>query len=167
MHGLNLEDVTFLVVDDNPFMRSLIKTILVALRTGPVKEASDGADALKLLQSGYAPDIILLDREMPVLDGIEFTKMLRSSRELASQFTPIVMVSAHADLAKVTEARDAGVSEYLAKPLSAKALYLRISEVVSRPRTFVKATQYVGPCRRRSSLPSLPFDERRQEAACA
>ncbi len=167
MHGLNLEEVSFLVIEDNPFMRSLIKTILVALRTGPVKEAVDGADALKLLQSGYAPDIILLDRDMPVLDGVEFVRMLRTAENLASQFTPVIMVSAHADMHKVFEARDAGVHEYLVKPLSAKSLYMRISEVVSHPRTFVKAQRYAGPCRRRKILESLPFIDRRQEAAYA
>jgi len=167
VYGLNLEDVSFLVVEDNSFMRSLIKTILKALRTGPVKDASDGAEALQILDAGFSPDIILLDRDMPVLDGVEFVKLLRKSNEEAGRFAPVIMISAHADISKVFEARDAGVNEYLVKPLSPESLYRRIFEVVTHPRTFVKAPHYAGPCRRRKPLESLPFADRREDAAYA
>ncbi len=162
MQGLNLEEVDFLVIEDNAFMRSLIKTVLRTLRVGTIKEAVDGADALKLMQSGFSPDIILLDWEMPALDGIEFTKILRSASDSQNQFAPVIMVSSYSDLNHVMQARDSGVNEFLAKPVSAKELYRRIYEVISHPRSFVKAKSYTGPCRRRKFINELPYEDRRQ-----
>jgi len=163
MNGFNLEDVDFLVIEDNSFMRSLLLTVLRALRVGNTKEAIDGADGLKLMQSGFNPDIILLDWDMPALDGIEFTRILRNASDSTNQFTPIIMVSSYSDLAHVVQARDAGVNEFLAKPVSAKELYRRIYEVISRPRSFVKAKVYTGPCRRRKFLDELPYEDRRRQ----
>lgn len=163
MQGLNLEEVNFLVIEDNTFMRSLLKTILRTLRVGKIKEATDGADALKLMKSGYSPDIILLDWEMPALDGIEFTRILRTEGESSYQFAPIIMVSSYSEISRVIQARDAGVNEFLAKPVSAAKLYRRIFEVVTHPRSFVKAKTYTGPDRRRKFLNELPYEDRRQD----
>lgn len=163
MYGLNLEEVSFLIVEDNSFMRSLLKTVLRTLRVGPIKEAVDGADALKLMKTGFNPDIILLDWDMPALDGIEFTKILRNATDSTNQFVPIIMVSSYSDISRVVQARDSGVNEFLAKPVSANELYRRIFEVVSRPRSFVKAKVYTGPCRRRKFIDELPYEDRRDQ----
>jgi len=63
---------------------------------------------------------------------------------------------------RVVEARDAGVHEFLAKPLSAKGLYSRIRSIIERPRPFVRAGQYFGPDRRRRDNPSYMGGERRK-----
>ena len=60
------------------------------------------------------------------------------------------MLTGHTEKARVTAARDAGITEFLAKPISAKALYQRIVNVVANPRPFIKTKTYFGPDRRRN-----------------
>ena len=75
------------------------------------------------------------------------------------------MLTGHAELALVTEARDMGVNEFLAKPVSAKALYARITAAVHHPRPFVRTRAYFGPDRRRQKLgpPDVKTGERRKK----
>jgi len=63
------------------------------------------------------------------------------------------MLTGHTERANVREARDAGITEFLAKPISARNIYARILQVVANPRPFVRCKKYVGPCRRRVDLP--------------
>jgi DNA-binding response OmpR family regulator len=77
--------------------------------------------------------------------------MIRQPGANANPFVPIIMLTGHSEKRRVTAARDAGVTEFLAKPLSAKALYERIVNVVVNPRPFVKTRTYFGPDRRRNA----------------
>jgi two-component system, chemotaxis family, chemotaxis protein CheY len=72
------------------------------------------------------------------------------------------MVTGHTEKARVTAARDAGITEFLAKPISAKALYQRVVNVVANPRPFIKT--YFGPDRRRNVNPNYVGPERRKGA---
>ena len=146
-----LEDVKFLIVDDNAFMRTIIRRVLSALHAEQVREASDGEDALQIMQT-FAPDIIILDWEMKPMDGLEFTRKVRLSRDSPNVFTPIVMVSGHSERGRVLAARDAGVNEFVVKPISAKSLFDRIQAVIERPRPFVRLKSYFGPDRRRKTV---------------
>ncbi len=146
-----LEDVKFLIVDDNAFMRTIIRRVLSALHAEQVREASDGEDALQIMQT-FAADIIILDWEMKPMDGLEFTRKVRLSRDSPNVFTPIVMVSGHSERGRVLAARDAGVNEFVVKPISAKSLFDRIQAVIERPRPFVRLKSYFGPDRRRKTV---------------
>ena len=86
---------------------------------------------------------------MPILTGIELTKLIRTSENSVNPFVPVILMSAYADRHTVMQARDAGVNEFLVKPLSARALHQRIVSVVLNPRSFIKTGQYFGPDRRR------------------
>ena len=79
------------------------------------------------------PDIVLIDWAMPIFDGLELTQMIRQPGANANPFVPIIMVTGHTEKNRVTAARDAGITEFLAKPISAKALYQRIVNVVAQP----------------------------------
>lgn len=146
MPGLNSLHV--LVVDDNPHMRSIVVAILRGVDIGIVQEASDGADAMEVMRGG-APDIVIVDLNMFPIDGLEFTKMIRTEVDSPYPFIPIIMMTGHTERSKVTAARDSGVNELVAKPISAKTLLDRIVAVIDRPRSFVQTTAYTGPCRRR------------------
>lgn len=161
---LNLRGLRFLVVDDNRYMRNLLRGILAAFGTKDVREACDGADAFKELRH-YCPDIILTDNYMSPLDGIEFTRMLRTGRDSPAPLVPIIMVTGYTDLHNVVAARDAGVHEFLAKPVSAHALHARIHNVLTKPRPFVRTPTYFGPCRRRRTVSRDAAHERRQAQA--
>jgi DNA-binding response OmpR family regulator len=73
------------------------------------------------------------------------------------------MLTGHTEMNRVMEARDAGVHEFLAKPISAKSIYARIRAIIERPRPFIRAGVYFGPDRRRRNNPSYKGRERRKE----
>jgi two-component system, chemotaxis family, chemotaxis protein CheY len=112
------------------------------------------------------PDIIICDLNMDPIDGLEFTKMLRTANDSPGAFIPVIMMTGHTERSKVTAARDAGINELVAKPISAKTLLERIVSVIDRPRPFVKSPSYSGPCRRRGTPKDYkgPF-RRRGDAA--
>jgi CheY-like chemotaxis protein len=143
-----LSNISVMVVDDNPHMRLIVVAILRGVGIMHIKEASDGADALGLMRSGI-PDLIIADLNMAPVDGLEFTHMVRTAPDSPYPFVPIIMMTGHTERSKVNAARDAGINELLAKPISAKTLLDRIISVIDRPRPFVKAPGYTGPCRRR------------------
>jgi len=162
----NIQGLKFLIVDDSQNMSNLVKGVLVALGVEHfnIKVATDGADALKELRH-FVPDIAICDWNMEPLDGIEFTKMVRTSNDSANPFLPIIMLTGHTEMNRIVEARDAGIHEYLAKPISAKSLYSRISSIIDRPRPFVKTSgmnAYFGPDRRRKDNPAYRGPERRK-----
>ncbi|MEE8393358.1 MAG: response regulator [Rhodospirillales bacterium] len=147
----NLEKLNFLVVDDNKHMRVLVRTILNTLGVRNVTEADDGAGAFKELQHFHA-DIVICDWNMDPFDGLDFTRMVRTASDSPNPFVPIIMLTGHTETHRVMEARDAGIHEYIAKPISPKSLYSRIRAIIERPREFVRvkgALGYFGPDRRR------------------
>ncbi|KAF0110629.1 MAG: Chemotaxis protein CheYIII [Rhodospirillaceae bacterium] len=151
MSGYNLERLNFLIVDDNKHMRALVKTILHALGSKNVTEAADGADAFKELRV-FPADIIICDWNMSPLDGMDFVRLVRTGKDSPNPFVPLIMLTGHTELSRVMEARDAGVHEFLAKPISAKGLYSRIRSIIEHPRPFVRTSTYFGPDRRRRQI---------------
>lgn len=147
---LDLSRLKILVVDDSKFMRAIVVNVLNALNCKDVVTATDGADAFDRMQS-YSPDIIITNWFMSPLDGIEFTRMLRAKTDEPEEMTPVIMLTAFTESFRVGQARDAGVNEFLAKPISAKVLYSRLVSVVMYSQSFVRAPNYTGPCRRRHS----------------
>lgn len=144
----SLENIKFLVVDDNQFMRRIIKTTLAAFHCRNVKEAADGAEALRLLSSGYFPDILITNWQMPMIDGIDLSRMVRTGSDSRDPYVPIIMVTGHSEHNRIIEARDAGVNEILVKPISARTLTTRIFSVINHPRPFVRSGGYFGPDRK-------------------
>jgi CheY-like chemotaxis protein len=140
--------ITVLVVDDNQHMRSILKELLKSAGVTDIKEASDPVDAFEILKNGPV-DLLLADLSMPIIDGVEFVKMVRTSADSPNPFLPVIMVTGHSERTKVMAARDAGVNEFLVKPVTAKALMERLSLIVNTPRPFVKSPTYFGPDRRR------------------
>jgi DNA-binding response OmpR family regulator len=98
----------------------------------------------------WPPDIVLSEYRLFPMSGIELLKAIRKERGTV-RFTPIIMVTSETRREKVILARNAGVTEFVAKPFNAKNLILRIREVIERPRPFVDAATYFGPDRRRRS----------------
>jgi DNA-binding response OmpR family regulator len=162
MAEYNLERLNFLIVDDNKHMRALVTSILHALGVKNCIDASDGADAFKELRH-FPADIIICDWNMDPLDGLDFTRLVRTGKDSPNPFVPIIMLTGHTEMNRVVEARDAGVNEFLAKPISAKGLYSRVRSIIERPRPFVRAGLYFGPDRRRRANPSYMGPERRKE----
>lgn len=148
MSRTDLSALTVLVVDDNRHMRMLIRGMLRAFGVTEVLEAAGSEQAHGLLY-GTGIDIVILDQLIAPLDGVSFTRQLRQDEDSPNRMIPIVMMTAHATREMVTAARDAGVTEFMAKPVAPKALALRLWSIIAKPRPFVRAGRYFGPCRRR------------------
>ena len=147
----NLDRLNILVLDDNRNMRVLIKSILFALGVRKLHGAHDVKQAFRDIQYFHA-DIVITDWHMEPLNGLDFVHMVRSDENSPNPYVPIIMLTGHTELPRVCEARDAGVNEFLAKPISAKALYSRLASIIEHPRPFIRTKTYFGPCRRRRNL---------------
>lgn len=163
MADYDLTRLNILVVDDNSHMRKMVRSILVAMGIRKVSEAEDGAEALKLMKN-LDVDIVFCDWLMEPMDGITFTKMVRKSENSPDVYVPIIMLTSHTEVTRVVTARDAGVNEFLAKPVSATHIYQRIKMILESPRQFIRTNDYFGPDRRRRDDPSYNGDERRRSA---
>ena len=148
MPSYNFKELEVLVVDDNRHMRSLIRDLLRAIGISRVVEANDGMSGFQQLRN-CEPDVVVTDLMMQPIDGLQFARMVRNERRSPQPYVPIVMVTGFADKARVEEARDAGVTEFLAKPVASEALYARLESIIERPRPFVRTPDFFGPDRRR------------------
>lgn len=149
-----------LLVDDNHHMRLLLIEVLRAIGARQVYEAEDGAHALQQMRL-HDIDIVITDLAMSPLDGIDFVRMLRNAPDSPNPMVPVIMITGHSTERRVTEARDAGVNEFLAKPVTARGVLERIGEVIENPRVFVRTDDYFGPDRRRREDPAYRGERRR------
>lgn len=142
-----MEHLRFLIVDDNQYMRAIVAELLRAFGARHVMEAADGGEALRRAEF-WSPDIVICDYAME-LDGVTLTRRLRRGQTKLDPTLPVILMTGHTEPSRVISARDAGISEFLAKPLSAETLFSKIAAVIDRPRDFARSPDYFGPCRRR------------------
>ncbi len=107
--------------------------MLNAIGVDKIYEAKDGASGLEAIQT-HNPDIVLLDWEMPGMNGAEFMRQVRSPTTFMYPAVPIIMLTGHSEKSRVMEAVHLGVHEFLLKPVSSTALLTRIVGVLSMPR---------------------------------
>jgi two-component system, chemotaxis family, chemotaxis protein CheY len=142
-----------LVVDDELYMRKVVRTLLMSIGVRTIYEAPDGAAGLEAIRT-LAPDMVILDWEMPGLDGPGFVRMLRSPETFPFPDLPIIMLTGHSERSRVIEAVKIGVNEFLLKPVSSKALQDRMTSILTNPRPVVKKGDYYGPAPRKLVGPS-------------
>ena len=150
--------MSVMIIEANPNMRSIMRGIVHDIGIKNIQEAPD-------IEAGYKKfkedpvDLIFTDRSEEV-DALQFMRLVRRSDDSPNQRVPIVVVTANKDLNDVFMARDTGMTEYLAKPVSQKMVMSRIKSAIGNPRMFVDAGDFFGPDRRRRSLP-IEGQERR------
>jgi CheY-like chemotaxis protein len=142
-----LDNIRVLVVDDNRAMLLLVRTLLRGFGIRNVVEAIDPAEALSFMKNA-AFDLIITDLSMKPIDGAEFARHVRTSKDSANPYVPIIMMTGHSDRTSVALARDAGVNSFLVKPISARTLYLHVNKASQDERGFVRTRTYFGPDRR-------------------
>ena len=142
-----LGELKVLLVDDNEHMRAIVGTILKGIGIVNLREARDGSEALEALRT-WPADIAIVDFRMEPMDGVDLTRLVRNAADSRNPFLPIIMMTGFADRPRVEEARDAGVTELIVKPVTARAIIDRLNAVVYRPRPFVRTADYFGPQRR-------------------
>ncbi len=149
-----------LVVDDNVHMRKLVVTILQAFGAAQIYESADAQNAWSIARETN-PDVIFVDWMLEGMNGLELVRLIRTSPASSNPFVPIIMLTGYTQIENVVQARDAGVNEFLAKPVSVKAILSRLISVIEFPRPYVRTSVYFGPCRRRHARDEYSGTERR------
>jgi len=156
--------LNILLVDDNQHMRMLLTEMLRAIGVRNIHEAVDGEVALQMLRQ-VPIDIVISDLKMGTLGGIDFVNLLRRSTSSPNPFVPVLMVTGHSTIKRVQAARDAGVNEFLTKPVTGRSLVHRLTLLVEEPRQFIRTASYFGPDRRRRIVANYNGPWRRRDDA--
>lgn len=158
--ALDFSRLSVLIVEDSPFIRSLLASSLKLLGVGQVSLAEDGGSAIDFLKKVHADpvragvmsiDLVLTNWDMSPVDGAMLLRWIRRHKESPDRFLPVLMITGYSDRERVMEARELGAHEVLTKPFSVKTLCEKITQVVLRNRQFVHTKSYFGPDRRRQA----------------
>jgi DNA-binding response OmpR family regulator len=160
----NISDLSFLVIDDDQHMLSIVRLLLQAFGADAVHECAEASRAVETFRA-IRPDIIVVSQSIGPMSGIEFAKAARRSKESPDRYVPIILITSNSKRKNLYEARDAGITEILLKPMSGEDLLARIESIIRNPRPFIDAAGYVGPCRRQMQMPSFRGPERRKKSA--
>jgi two-component system, chemotaxis family, chemotaxis protein CheY len=133
-----------LIVDDDPTMRKVTRSLLQAVGVRTIHEANDGRSGLAAICS-FGPDVVVLDWEMPSPNGPEFVRTVRSPETFALPDVPIIMLTGYGERSRVEEAVSLGVNDFLLKPVSTRALMSRLISLIAKPRKMVRKGDYYGP----------------------
>jgi len=128
--AIEFSRLSFLIVDDQPFTRRMIRSMLIGFGSREIYECGNGAEALEIVRTAL-PSIIITDLVMPTLDGVHLISALRAPVSPARNI-PVIVLSGYLTKSATLAVREAGVDELLVKPVSPKALYEHISRVVLR-----------------------------------
>ena len=142
-----VERLKVLVVDDEPSMRKVVRALLQALGIKDIFEAADGNDGLDKIRT-RAPDLVILDWEMPRPNGPDFMRAVRSPETFPLPDVPVIMLTGYSERSRVLEAMQLGVNEFLLKPVSSTALLARIVTILVHPRPIIRRADYYGPAPR-------------------
>jgi len=139
-------ELVVLVIDDNVGMRSIMTAVLRALGFTEIRLADDAVETQKIIPQ-VKPDLIITDLKMPVLDGVTFVRNLRADESNPFSEVPIIVATGHTEEKHVKACIAAGVDQFLAKPITGKALAERITRALSPDRQFIRTGDYNGPRR--------------------
>ena len=162
----NFERINVFLVEDNPYIRQVLESLLRQLQFANVQTASHGAEAIEYFQDlkrnrAFGEiDVVLSDLVMTPLNGLLLLRWVRTAKESPNRFMPFVMLSGAADHEYVKAARDLGVTEFMAKPFSVSSISRYLLQIIDRPRQFVATQAYFGPDRRRKSSPPASGERR-------
>lgn len=160
LNPADLKKMKVLIVDPNAFMRGVVADSLRRLMVTNIGAAASAVEAFTIGRN-FKPDIIFVDWDAGRMSGLEFTREVRRNTTGMSRETPIILLAGVIDHDQLMAARQAGINEFLLKPVSAQGVLSRIEEVVLRPRKFIDSRNYVGPCRRRKDDPNYAGPWRR------
>ena len=159
-----ISNLHILVVDDNLYMRKIVSEVLRAIGVKDVEAFGEAAMALDFVRQ-CPVDVAIVDFNMAPIDGVEFTRRIRQGVDGVNTFLPIIMLTAHSGREQVEKARDAGVTEFIIKPVTAQAIIGRLNTIINHPRPFVRSGDYFGPDRRRRTSPDYEGPRRRSDDA--
>lgn len=122
---INWDAITCLVVDDDKFSRTFVKTALYQIGVKNTKEASNMAEAIEVLRN-YKVNVVLMDQQLPEQSGLELARQIKEGTIGDNKDLPVIMVTIDTKENTVLEAKNIGIHEYLVKPISPLALKKRL-----------------------------------------
>jgi len=143
-----LDGLGILVCDENAYTRKLTRMMLTNIGAKTIYEAADGLAALDVIRNAN-PDVVIMDWELPVLNGPQIMKIIRSPGVFPKPNVPVIMLTASGQRSRVCEALLRGVNEFLLKPTSPKALRDRLISILIKPRPMVQIGKLYVPTPRR------------------
>lgn len=158
--GYDFRRIKVVVCDDSAYVCKLLRDFLLGFGVGEVIDTSTVEAAIEAVVE-HQPDLVITDWNMSPQNGLDLVQMIRWDERSPDRFMPIIMLTGYTELYRVQMARDAGVTMYLAKPVSAKALYRRLVAIVDDERHFIDNDGYFGPDRRTHQDQSYAGEERR------
>lgn len=162
----DFSDISVLILEDNLFMRQLVRKMLHGFGVRTLMEGSDGSEGLEIMGREHV-DVVICDLLMDPLDGADFTRTVRTAGDSPNPEIPIILVTGHTEPWRINFARDSGVTEILAKPIAAQTLMHRMVHVIESPRRSISSLTYTGPDRRRRSVEYKGVDRRKSEESQA
>jgi CheY-like chemotaxis protein len=160
-----LAKVNVLVADKDDRTALLVKQVLASLGFEKITHLQTADDALGMMKEQRF-DLMLTERNLADRDGLDLVRSIRmqgDAKQLKRDI-PIIMLTARAEYDEVIAARDAGISEFVAKPFSVRSLSAPLVQTIDKPRPFMHVGDYAGPCRRRARLRKGDSTERRQRS---
>jgi CheY-like chemotaxis protein len=139
-----IQDLEILIVDHNAHMRRITRMMLVNLGAKSVYEAADGLAALEVVRTSD-PDVMVIERDVPVLNAPELLRIMRSPDLFPRPDLPVIMLTNSVRREEVMEALRLGAHELLVRPTSPKLLQDRLVSVMTNPRPMVKIGPYYVP----------------------
>ncbi len=159
MKFYDLGKLNILVLEKHLLIRRLLTEVFEEFGVASVFSTAEPAQAYEYFRK-FSPDLVLCDWT-PDLNGMAFLSRVRKSKDSPNPFASVIVATASTELRHVIAARDMGMTEFLAKPISAEALYRRICMVIEDKRPFVKNKQFFGPDRRRRQMAISGVDRRK------
>lgn len=163
---MDLSEISVLVVDDNDLIRRTLVSLLLSFGIHSIDQAASAEAGIECLKAA-PPDLLMTDWEMGDMSGLDLVHWLRTSPETPNPFLPVMLVTSRSDTDSIRLARDAGIHEYITKPISPAHLHHRLWQLIGRPRPFVRTQTYFGPDRRMPFVGGLALetDRRRTQHA--
>jgi DNA-binding response OmpR family regulator len=158
---IDFAKIKFLLIDPNPLAGELLRDIVAMLGATQIVRTTKPDHAMKLLTT-EPYDIVITELETTPITGFELVRWVRADRQSPDHMLPVIMLTARSEMQYVSEARDLGCTEFLAKPYSVQSLYTRLVSVIAKPRQFVRVGNFFGPDRRRRRT-TFSGPDRRQE----
>jgi len=159
-----LHSLSVLIVEDNSFTRKINRGLLAHLGIKTIHEAAEGVAGLDAIRR-YAPDLVIVDWDLPLITGVELVRMVRSPDSFPLPDVPIIVLTCHGERWRVIEAQRRGANEFLVKPASAQAILDRIVSIFMNPRPIVHLPNYYGPRPREAFVQFLRHQGSLQGAA--
>ncbi len=137
-----------LIVDDDLYLAKILRSILETFEVAQVRMAKSYDEAITIINN-HPFDCIFVDNMMSDKNGLMLAKHIRQSKDINLQKIPMILCTSFTGLQSILDARDAGITEILAKPISPEQIMEKISNALFKQRPFIVSDSYYGPDRRR------------------